>query len=812
LVSHFSNLFCFFVLFLDLINFYSNIAPRSGARRFFKEYVLVELAKMGTGRTHWTQATVGNWFRNNRLRLNLKAHEPALAGELTARAIRESESNRQVFDSVLEVGDLSDDELEARRQEASALKRRPRRPAKQAAAIVDAAAQSDAMFDDVPQRRSRRRRRPPKRTLDGDQVFAYDSTFDDCFRAVLGEDESSVQQQGQEQYHQLREQQRRHELVASIDDALAPGPLPVASSTSAAAAAPRHVAASAPQQQVAKRQRVASATDRDADLLAAVRAADSQATPTVGSAKDAIHALCSASASAQRSLERHALPSDNESAALLDAARSVGALLSRRAEPIMAPCDGSKFVSGELSSAPSGMSRVLTFVAGQLDAAMGTSTLPSLEAAFATRIETPPLGGALVKRVERVPLLDERAVPQLCAVGGHHSGRIVVACAGELVYVGDASYGGDVERRLPCVQAWLRGNDDDGNDDDDDNAPRRACSVRRTGFYGGVSGLAVDGGGLVWQAGDVRIKAFDMSDVDASARERCAYTLASGANAAPYFPAASANLVMSSNGTESVRYWRRSLLKLRRGDIGNAQLQWLREQGLESAGLVDERAAHGWADVSLAAMPAVDGTPGDAPIGSIELGVRVGALSQLYDRRSQAAAVSGSHARAALIVDLEAQRLARVLLGHLDALTGVSTSANLPESLATSSRDGTAKLWDTRFERTTLTLDHGGAPVNCALIDSTPGANVPFCATAAADDEHSVRLWDLRRSDRALTSVDTDAHWIVSMAYDNLTGTLHAVGAPNLFSYDAANLLVGHHQQQQKEAPTLRGSRFEIKI
>lgn len=61
------------------------LPPRGDCRRVFKEHVMQELIRLNAGdMRHWTMATLGNWYRNNRVRLHLATHDPARYGPLSA--------------------------------------------------------------------------------------------------------------------------------------------------------------------------------------------------------------------------------------------------------------------------------------------------------------------------------------------------------------------------------------------------------------------------------------------------------------------------------------------------------------------------------------------------------------------------------------------------------------------------------------------------------------------------------------------------------------------------------------------------------
>ena len=88
------------------------------------------------------------------------------------------------------------------------------------------------------------------------------------------------------------------------------------------------------------------------------------------------------------------------------------------------------------------------------------------------------------------------------------------------------------------------------------------------------------------------------------------------------------------------------------------------------------------------------------------------------------------------IVDAQSGKKLATLAGHTDRVVGVVFTPD-GKRLVTSSRDGTARVWDTQSGRLLRTLDHP-APLTLAGIASSPDGRT----TSTLDEDGVIRLWD----------------------------------------------------------------------
>ena len=290
------------------------------------------------------------------------------------------------------------------------------------------------------------------------------------------------------------------------------------------------------------------------------------------------------------------------------------------------------------------------------------------------------------------------------------------------------------------------------------------------GLYGGVGACALDGAHTLWQAGDSRIQARSLVGAHAG------HTLNSGLGAFPFLRE-EAGLVFAADGSRRVAYWRlRQLLPAR--PLRNDALQRLSGAGVGHGGFLDHRARYGWdeARCSFAAFPAaLDGSPGQDPSGHAACEAGVSTLAEAHCGHACMAYAWDSapqQRHAFSLLDLERGRLARRLVGHLGAVTGVHSAQGFPQCALSSSLDGTAKLWDHRGGwGAALTLDGAGRPLNRALLLDA-GGGVPLVATGGASDV--LLLWDMRRPRSALYAAATGNAWVNDLCWEQATATLYA--------------------------------------
>lgn len=112
----------------------------------------------------------------------------------------------------------------------------------------------------------------------------------------------------------------------------------------------------------------------------------------------------------------------------------------------------------------------------------------------------------------------------------------------------------------------------------------------------------------------------------------------------------------------------------------------------------------------------------------------------------------------------------RWFVGHTAPLSSIASTAAEPHLMATGSMDRSAKVWDSRVRRASMTLD-GHANAVDAIALACPGAGSTFCFTGGVDE--CIKVWDLRKP-QALYELSTGNNQVRGLAWSATASALLA--------------------------------------